>query len=356
MKEKNELPQSILTHTPWVSDGNAIWPASSFLLHRNLARYKFPSKLSEVQSGQILEGLKNALSASSELQNMTFFRADELNPVDKEFLFEHFLSLESFQNVMTGQAFIIDETSLFFGMINIGDHLRIQMIDCKGEWEKTWNKLSRLEIELSSHLEYAYSPCFGYLTADPTACGTGLWVLAYLHLPSLIHTGQLQDVLTKQKEEDIIATGLQGTMKDLVGDFLVFKNNYTLGLTEENILLGLHSCVMKMIVSERTLRTHLKESNDSDMKDHVSRAYGLLLHSYQLDTKEALNALSLVKLGVDLGWIAGVTDSKINDVFFKCRRGHLSHIYDKKTFDPHDLKRQRAEFLHKEFQHIELKI
>jgi protein arginine kinase len=92
------------------------------------------------------------------------------------------------------------------------------------------------------------------------------------------------------------------------------------------------------------------------MKDQISRAYGLILHSYQLQTKEALNALSLIKLGIDLDWIDGITDRELNALFFQCRRAHLSEILGVHLTDPQEISRKRAEYVHKHIQSIRLKI
>ena len=323
MKEKNNLPQALLEHVPWEQETNPIWPASAFILHRNISKYFFPPKMNEAQLQQTASILKNSLLKSDVLDQPVFLGADAIDAIDKEFLFEHFLCLDGFQNTLSGQGFIVDNSSRFLGMLNIQDHLQIQLIDCKGAWEKTWNTISQIENAVSGTVEFAFSPKFGYLTSDPYLSGTGLVVLAYLHLPALIHTDQLQDLLLKQKEEEVAATGMQGTIDEIVGDILVLRNSYTLGISEENILHSLHTMAMKLMAAEKTLRTHLPKEKSGELKDMVSRSFGLLMHSYQLQTKEAMNAISQLKMGLDLGWISGITDEKLTEALFRCRPAHF---------------------------------
>lgn len=312
--------------------------------------------MNEAQLKQTASILQNSLLKSSAFDHPVFLNADEIDAVDKEFLFEHFLCLEGFQNTLGGQGFIVDNSSRFLGMLNIQDHLQIQLIDCKGAWEQTWNTISQVESLIGSAIEFSYHPKFGYLTSDPYLSGTGLVVLAYLHLPVLIHSQQLQDTLIKHKDEEISATGMQGTMDEMVGDILVLRNTYTLGMSEESILHSLHSMAMKLMAIEKTLRIHLSAERTSELKDMVSRSYGLLMHSYQLQTKEAMNALSHLKVGLDLGWISGVTDQKLTEALFRCRRAHLLYeIQDKKT-PLTEIPRKRAEYLHPLMHGIELKI
>lgn len=349
----SSLPPFLAEHTLWEEDKNPIWLGSSLLLQRNFARYKFPTKLSEPDMAKVSSLLAEALQKN--VKASTYFSADKLTPLDKEFIFEHFLCLESFQNADKGQGFLIDETGHFLAQINLKNHLQLQLIDTSPDLLTAWTQIAKLETEIGKALDYAFSPKFGYLTSDPTLCGTALQALLFLHVPALHHTGQLHEVLGKQTEDDIITMGLEGALDDLVGDFLILKNRYTLGVTEEGLLHALQNTAMKFTSAEKALRTHLKETGNAEIKDLVSRAYGLLIHSYQLQTKEALNALSLIKLGLDLGWISGITSQALNTLFFKCRRAHLAHLLNEKTLDPQDMPHKRAEFIHKALQGIALK-
>lgn len=355
MTEKPDLPPSLLEHTPWLDEVNPIWPASTFTLHRNLARYNFPPKMQKVHSLRVLNGLQEMLLTACNLNKPKLLKAEEITALDKEFLFEHFLCLDSFQNTGEAQGFIVDENAKFLALINVGDHLQIQLLDSTGGWESAWNLINQIDQTIAEKSEIAYSPKFGYLTSDPNICGTALIVQIFLHLPALIHTNQLQEALVKQKEEEVVATSMQGKIEEIVGDIIVLKNGFTLGISEENILRALHTTAMKLMALEKSVRTHLKSENNAAIKDQISRAYGLLMHSYQLQTKETLDALSLLKLGIDLGLVTGISDSKINDIFFKCRHAHLSNLFPEKSTDLQALSHRRAEFVHKQLQGVELK-
>jgi protein arginine kinase len=357
MTEKSNLPQILLDHTPWEEEVNPIWLATSFRLHRNLAKFNFPSKMDERQAEQILKLLKEQLLKSSFLQAPLCFDAPNVSALDKEFLYEHFLCLENLQNTLAGQGFVIDASGLFFAELNIQNHLQMQLTDRQGSWETVWNRLSQLETEVGTAIDFAFSPKFGYLTAEPSLCGTGLIVQAYLHLPALIHMGQLQETLQSHTEEGITATTMSGQMSEIIGDLIILSNTFTLGVSEESIIHSIHSVAMKLMAIEKSLRSHLQTQESPPIKDLVSRAFGLLLHSYQLQIKEALDALSLIKLGLHLDWISGITDAKLNTLFFQCRKAHLLHSTGAlQVTDPGEVSRKRAEFLHKNMHGVVLKI
>jgi protein arginine kinase len=356
MTKKSELPSYLLEKTPWEKDTDPIWLATSFVLQRNLSSFNFPSKLATQEFEKTLDVIKNALFKLKELEKPLLLRAEEISALDKEFLYEHFLCQDSFQNTLAGQGFIIDETTRFLALINVQDHLQLQLLDWKLESEKSYERIFKLEADLNSVLDFAYSPRFGYLTSDSAHSGTALIASIYLHVPALIHTKQLEEALIKQKPEELIASSIEGPLEELIGDLLILQNAYTLGVTEENILHSLQTSALKLMTSEKTIRSHLKKEDNIALKDEIARSYGLLIHSYQLQTKEALNALSLLKLGLDLEWVEGITDNQINELYFQCRHAHLSHLFKEKAIDPQVLSKKRAEYLHQKMQGVKLKI
>ncbi len=355
MKDHSKLPPFLIQHNPWQKKSNPIWPATSFHLRRNLARFNFPPRLSKEEMNRLLPLLADAQLRALHGKEGQFYRADELSPLDKEFLFEHFFCEESFQNAGSGQGLVLALEGHFLALLNIRDHITFQWVDCCDTWEDTWNQLAKLERSMGSDLAYAFSSKFGYLTSHLAECGTALTVCAYLHVPVLNHTGQLTALL--HDLEEVRMTGMEGTSEHLLADLLLVKNTYTLGVSEEGILRHVHLAATKIVGAERAERAKMTSDNDVAIKDRISRAYGLLIHSYQLDTRETLAALSMVKLGIDLGWVLGMTDEEVNAIFIQVRRAHLCNLLEQESSpeDMHDVQRQRAAFVHKRLKSVQLK-
>jgi protein arginine kinase len=336
-------------HPLW--EKNAPWIGSSLILERNLASAKFLPKLTQADMVSIRATLIEHFPKIGSLKSPSFSPAETTSPLDKEYLFEHFLCLETFQNSGAGQGFIIDESENFLALINIKNHLQLQLFNPSQDLLSTWNRLNQIDTDIGQKIAYAFSPKWGYLTSDPSHCGTALKVTLYLHLPALIHTQQLHEALKTQNDPSLVALGLEGDLNDLVGDFLLLKNRYTLGLTEEEILNSLQVAALQLIAKENALSLNLKTSVTT--KDLIGRAFGLLKNSYQLQTKETFNALSALKLGLDLGWITGITAPALQALFFQCRRAHLARLL---KLDTQELARPRAEWIQKVLQGIEFKI
>lgn len=360
MKQNNSTPPTLFEKKPWSNNDNTAWLGSTISLHRNIEKFKFPGKLSSDRKKQIIalvtkDLLSNEIIAAAGLKNPTLVKADDIGVLEKEFLAEHFLTTQNFNQTHAGEGFIIDESGEFLAALNMHDHIQLQLTDCKGELEQSWSRLVAIETGLGKSLSYSFLPKFGFLTSDPTECGTALTVTVYLQLSGLIHLEKIDDMLEKYADDSLYITGIQGDPNEVIGDILVVRNNYTLGITEENILSSIRSFTTKMLSEENTARSHIKKEQSADFKDKISRAYGILIHSYQIDAIEALNALSLLKLGAEAGWISGFTNRQANALIFACRRAHL--LFDSgEKISQEDLPHKRAEKIHASLKDVKLLI
>jgi len=336
---------------PWDHNKNAIWLASTVRLLRNIEKFKFPHKLEVEKKNHILQlTSKSALQAPG-LVKPYVLKAEEMTPSQKEFLIEHFLLSEGLQEASSGSAFLLDETGETIISFNVKEHLQIQCTDCKQDLEQCWMRASAIETTLSGGSNFAFNERFGFLTADPLHAGTALIVSAYLHLPALIHHHTLTDHLEKEKLEGIQMLGLQGSPDELVGDILMVQNGYTLGVNEESILSTIRASVLRLVVAEKDARSEIKARENPRFKDQISRSIGLLKHSYQLQAAEALGALSFLKLGIELGWIKGISLEEVNTLYFNSRRSHLTYLLQEES-PSEEIATKRAEYLRNKTQKI----
>ncbi len=331
-------------HAPWDLNENVVWLASTIRLIRNIEKFKFPNKLEKERKNHILQLTSKAVLHSSNLSGPTILKTEEMTPAEKEFLIEHFLLFEGFQETSQGAGFAVDKTGETIVIFNMKEHLQIQCTDSSGDLEKTWAKASAIENDISKDVNFAFSNKFGYLTAYPNHSGTGLLVSAFLHMPALIHEGSLADHLEKERTEGILTLGLSGSPEQFVGDIVMLQNAYTLGVNEESIISTMRNAILRLVVAEKDARSAIKASKNIHFKDLISRAIGLVRHSYQLDAQEALSALSLIKLGIELGWVRGLSVLEVNTLFFESRRSHLTYALNE-TAPSDDIAVRRAEYL-----------
>lgn len=355
MKESDKSNHILLQKKPWENNANSIWLASTVSLYRNIEKFKFPGKLSVDRRKQIISLVGKELLAMEHLTKPYLIKAEEMPPFEKEFLVEHFLASQSYHQAHSGEAFILENSGEFLISLNMQDHIHLELLDCKGELENSWSRLVKIETSLGKTINFSFLPKFGFLTADPTQCGTALTVTVYLQVPALIHSGRIDDILEKLADDSLLVTGIQGNPTEIIGDILTVANNYTLGITEENIISSIRNFTTKLIVEENSERTKIKQEASADFKDKVSRAFGILIHSYQIEAIEALNAISLIKLGVSLGWVSGIDDKDLNSLFFNCRRAHLLSQFNEKITQE-EIIHKRAEYIHQMLKKVTLSI
>lgn len=352
----NKNSPLLCNENPWNNNSNAIWFGSTLTLNRNWDKFKFPGKLTIDQKKQVISLLSRDLLNSPQLKEPKLISAEEMSPSEKEFLVEHFISNMGFQQTSVGEAFILDKTGEFLAVLNLRDHLFLQWIDPREDLEKTWDRMAKVESEVNQSINFAFSPKFGFLTSDPGQSGTAFVVNVFLHLPALLYSNRFSEILEKYKDDGVEQTGLQGNPNEMIGDIVAFHNRYTLGVTEENILLSLRTVATKLVAEELSMRKKLREESESEVaaiKDKVSRAFAILLHSYQIEAVEALESISMLKLGLDLNWIKGTSQAILNQLLFASRRGHLLCHYGQKI-PQEELSHKRAEYIHKELHGLEL--
>src|SRR6185369_14629840 len=90
------------------------------------------------------------------------------------------------------------------------------------------------------------------------------------------------------------------------------------------------------------------EADAAKLFDKIGRAFGILQNSHLLSSSEAMNLLSLIRLGIDLGTFPDAQRSVIDRLFIEAQPGHLQHS-QKGEFDPAQRDVLRAVRLRSEF-------
>jgi protein arginine kinase len=64
--------------------------------------------------------------------------------------------------------------------------------------------------------------------------------------------------------------------------------------------------------------------------NHIGRAYGILANSHSISSKETMNLLSLMRLGIDLGSFAGTDRALVDELALVTQPGHLQKLHTEK--------------------------
>lgn len=304
--------------------------SSRLRLARNLAPFPFLSRLTAEQRAVIIREIEDAVKRSNFLKNAFFVSSDELSKIDKQFLLErHLVSRELFlEEGKTAVAITPDEMVCL--MVIEEDHLRLQVFQSGLNLVEAWRIADGIDSELAKELEYAFDGTLGYLTACPTNVGTGLRASCMLHLPSLVLTKQVHKVLQALSKLNLAVRGLYGEGTQASGNFFQFSNQITLGQPEDEIISNLEGVIRQVITHEREAREYLKKKRKAKMEDQIWRALAALKAARIMSSSEAIQLLSLVQVGIDVGVLEGqVSHADLNQLFLLIQPAHLQKLSGK---------------------------
>lgn len=320
-------------------------------LARNLAGRPFPGWARAPQRKEVWELCREAISALPAMKKSAAASVAELSELEKQILIERHLISRELAGSEAGSGVVISKDQAFSVMVNEEDHLRIQVLRPGLQFKKAWNSINELDSNLEEKLDFAFSPTLGYLTACPTNLGTGLRVSAMMHLPALVIAGQMEKAVRAVNQLGMAVRGLFGEGSDASGSIFQISNQMTLGESEEEIVKRLTSVINSIIEHEHNARGKLLESDAEKLHDKIGRAYGILQQSHLLSSSEAMNLLSLIRLGVDLGIFHEESRSVIDRLFIEAQPGHLQYA-QKGELDAAQRDRLRAGRLRSEFANV----
>src|ERR1019366_5106624 len=270
-------------------------------LARNLAGHPFPGWAKPPEREKILESCRSALAAAPVMKRGLSVGVDELVELERRILVERHLISRELSGSKQGSGVVISKDQTVSVMINEEDHLRIQMMRAGFQLKKVWSAINDLDSLLEDSLDFAFSPSLGYLTACPTNLGTAMRASAMMHLPALVIASQMEKVVRAVNQLGMVVRGLFGEGSDASGSIFQISNQTTLGESEEEIIKRLSGVLQSIIEHELNARARLLESDSGKLFDKIGRAFGILQNGHVLSSNEAMNLLSLVRLGVDLG-------------------------------------------------------
>ncbi|HVU35526.1 MAG TPA: protein arginine kinase [Opitutaceae bacterium] len=334
--------------TDSASSKTAIVLMTRVRLARNLAGTPFPGWAKATQREEIFERCRGAVANAPAMKRCFNVAIGELNELEKQILVERHLISRELIGAKTGAGAVISKDQAISVMVNEEDHLRIQVLRAGFQLKKAWTAINDFDSSLEELLDFAFSPTLGYLTACPTNLGTGMRASAMMHLPALVISNQMEKVVRAVNQLGMVVRGLFGEGSDASGSIFQISNQTTLGESEDEIIKRLTSVLQSIVEHELNAREKLLEADAAKLLDKIGRAYGILQNSHVLSSSEAMNLLSLIRLGVDLGSFPDGNRSVVDRLFIEAQPGHLQHA-QKGEFDPAQRDVLRAARLRSEF-------
>ena len=296
---------------------NKIVMTSRVRLARNLRGFSFPGWAKKPERQKALDLMRPVIEALPEMAQCYSDSMDNLQSLDKQLLVErHLISREhAARNI--GSGIVINDKGTICVMVNEEDHLRMQAIKSGLQLKAVFKMIDRVDTELEEQLDFAFSPRLGYLTACPTNVGTGLRASA------MVLSEQINQVVQAANKLNLAVRGLYGEGTEALGNVFQVSNQTTLGEKELDVIERLNKVILQIIEHEENARCQLLEKRSHLIYDQVGRAYGVLSNAHTISSKEALNLLSLMRMGVDLELFAANSRPVVDELFILVQPAHL---------------------------------
>ncbi len=299
-------------------------------LARNLRSRPFPGWAKKAERTSILELVRPRVEELPEMQDSFSESLQDLSALDRQVLVERHLISREHAAKGVGSAVVINRRQTLSIMINEEDHLRMQSIRSGLQLKQAFKLVDKIDSALESKLEFAYDPRLGYLTACPTNVGTGMRASAMLHLPGLVLSELINQVIQAVSKIGLAVRGLYGEGTEAMGNLFQISNQTTLGEREDDIINRLSKVIETIIEKEHDARQVLLQKKPNTLSDQIGRAYGVLTYAHAMASKEALNLLSIIKLGVDLGAFPEERRFSIDELFIETQPAHLQKTSQQK--------------------------
>ncbi|MEP6672762.1 MAG: ATP--guanido phosphotransferase, partial [Chthoniobacter sp.] len=228
--------------------------SSRVRLARNLKTFAFPGWAKKHERLQILETIKPQVESLTEMNDAFSVYSQDLSALEKQVLVERHLISREHAAKGVGSAVVMNRRQTLSIMINEEDHLRMQAIRGGLQLKSVFKMIDKVDSALEEKLDYAFHSKLGYLTACPTNVGTGMRASAMVHLPALVMSEQINQVIQAVNKIGLAVRGLYGEGTEALGNLFQVSNQTTLGEKEDDIIARLHKVIEQIIEHEQNAR------------------------------------------------------------------------------------------------------
>lgn len=302
---------------------NKIVLSSRVRFARNIRNFSFPGWAKKAERQKLLEMVQPIVEELPEMAEHFGDSMDNISAIHKQVLVERHLISREHAAKNVGSGVVINGRETISVMINEEDHLRMQAIKSGLQLKSIFKTIDKVDTELEEHLDFAFSPKLGYLTACPTNVGTGMRGSAMIHLPGMVLSDQINQVVQAVNKLGLAVRGLYGEGTEALGNVFQVSNQTTLGEKEMEVIDRLNKVILQIIEHEENARVTLLEKKPKLVYDQIGRAYGILSNAHTISSKEALNLLSLVRMGVDLEIFPATARAAVDELFILSQPAHV---------------------------------
>jgi len=316
--------------------------SSRVRLARNLVGVPFPGRADLGQLAEIVQQLSDAFADIDMALGQPFDRIelDRLSTLERAVLIEKRLVSEKFAEAQPHRMAYISADTRASILVNEDDHLHIQAMTPGLSLSQAFEMASRVDDYTEARLDLAFDETMGYLTAYPTNLGTGLRASAILHLPGLVYTRNIENIVNTSPQLGLAVHPLEGIGEG--AHLYKVSNQLTLGYSEAEMIENIQTAVGEIAAHERRARKALSCLGKEGVEDGVWRAFGILSYARALTEQELFALVSRVRYGIDQGIIKEVTLDCYAELLVATRDGYLRYLAENENLSTGEISTMRA--------------
>jgi protein arginine kinase len=276
--------------------------ATALGLSRNEAGRRF----THAEDPAVLEDLRSqvvdVLTGGKWERPWRVYEFEALTDVEIEHLVERGLMTPGFaEGAGEGRGFAVYGEGQASVEINGVDHVRVLGFRDGDQLSSLWSLLNVVDDQLETVLSYAFDPRWGYLSARPRQAGSGMRAYATLIVPALMLTGRLAGVAVELVSQGLGITPLWSG----AGGVVQVSNVPPQGKPEIEVLSQVSEVCAGIVERERSVRKMLVRENPIQTRDQIGRSLGTAQQAWSVSFLEAVNLISAIQAGRELGLVQG---------------------------------------------------
>ncbi len=301
-------------------DDDDVVLSSRVRLARNLANFPFPTKFRGSDGERIRSIVFDAFNQLDNAESYHSIAVNQFMPSGTKVLIECGI-LEPVQDDRDCGV-VVRADGKVSCTVNICDHVRIAVFSSGLDFALSEGRY--VDAGLQKSVQFAASYDFGYLTSSLFDAGSGMKLSCRLHLPALTLLGRIGSVGDSlgKKGFSFTATYGLGSKGSSLGAFYTASSLNCRAGTEFDQSASMQAAMRQIVEQERLAREQCSRELSTMIKNSVYRSYALANYSMLLDTKEAIEIISGLKLGMDIKLLEGTVEN-LNALLYRIQDGHL---------------------------------
>ncbi len=318
---------------------------------RNIAGFNFDITNKLKDRRKILSLVRDAVSGIRELKGFNYCNLGRLGGLNRNLLMEENIISEPMMKKTGGRAvmFNLEESGMIASiMVNEQDHLKIQGITGGLGIKEVYSRVSNLEKKLEHNLNFTFDANLGYLTSSPTLVGSGLEVSVLVHLPALVMSFNINELIKNLNKIDCTLQGFHMQDSEILGNLFLISKESSLEKNDMDTVEEMQAICLNIIDQEKKQTEVLKEERPVNVVDNILRSYGVIKYARLLSFEESIELLSMLRLGQEMDIVHNLREFDFYHLINIIGNSYLRSYLTDKQASIDEVDKLRADILRKE--------